>query len=429
MSLEPYPRWTHSLGPSRLPRSLGKASSAHLDLIRAVAAWLVMWGHLRELFFVDFGYAQHGGGLVKLIYFFTGFGHQAVVVFFVLSGFLIGSTILKRFASGSWSWRGYAIDRLTRLYVVLIPGLLFGLLWDKTGAALFASTGLYSHPLEGFGAGIAQSRLTVGIFLANLAFLQTLVSPVFGSNGPLWSLANEFWYYALFPAGLSAVVAWSTKRLRRAIPLTILTISMAAFLRSPILPGFLIWMAGCALVVVYSRLTLRSRIWLVTYLLISATGVLACLVTARTRGSGLLASDFALGIMFSSFLFGILQIELGQREGAYPKTAHLFADFSYSLYVLHFPLLLFFRAGLVSSRRWQPDTPHLFYGLTIGVATLLFAWIVSIFTEKKTSGVRRWVYSVIPRSADAGLGTRSPYTADQGGGLREGIATAQTDSV
>jgi peptidoglycan/LPS O-acetylase OafA/YrhL len=45
---------------------------------------------------------------------------------FVLSGFLISSTVLRSQVSGDWSWRDYAINRSIRLYVVLIPGLLLG---------------------------------------------------------------------------------------------------------------------------------------------------------------------------------------------------------------------------------------------------------------------------------------------------------------
>lgn len=55
-----------------------------------------MWGPIRSLFFVDFEDAQHGSLPVKAIYFLTGFGHQSVVVFFVLSGFLISSTVIKK---------------------------------------------------------------------------------------------------------------------------------------------------------------------------------------------------------------------------------------------------------------------------------------------------------------------------------------------
>jgi len=39
---------------------------------------------------------------------------------------------------------------------------------------------------------------------ANVFFLQTITVPVYGSNSPLWSLANEFWYYLLFPLLLLA---------------------------------------------------------------------------------------------------------------------------------------------------------------------------------------------------------------------------------
>jgi hypothetical protein len=34
-------------------------------------------------------------------------------------------------------------------------------------------------------------------FLGNFAFLQTICVPIFGTNGPMWSLANEFWYYII----------------------------------------------------------------------------------------------------------------------------------------------------------------------------------------------------------------------------------------
>jgi hypothetical protein len=39
----------------------------------------------------------------------------------------------------------------------------------------------------------------------NAFFLQTIAGPTFGSNGPLWSLAYEWWYYVLFPLVLAAL--------------------------------------------------------------------------------------------------------------------------------------------------------------------------------------------------------------------------------
>jgi peptidoglycan/LPS O-acetylase OafA/YrhL len=379
------------------PRPLTPVASDHLDLIRGLAAWAVMWDHLRGLFFVDFQQLSHPGAFLKIIYFFTGFGNEAVLVFFVLSGFLISSAILGRQASGTWSARDYAIDRASRLYVVLIPGLLFGLLWDKLGTSIFASTGVYSNPVVNFGSAIVQSRMGIGTFLGNLFFLQTIVVPTFGSNGPLWSLANEFWYYVLFPAALAAGIAWLRRSLRWAIPLTILAVCVAAFVGWAILAGFLIWLAGTVLVVAYSKCPLRPRVQILFYVVLSWLVFSACLIAARTGKSAVLGSDLAVGIGFSLFLFGVFHMNFGTCGSAYSRIARVLAGFSYSLYVLHFPLLLFLRAWMVPLQRWQPDAAHVARGLAIGVATLAFAWLVSLVTENKTRAVRNWMKNVIPR--------------------------------
>ena len=47
--------------------------------------------------------------------------------FFVLSGFFISASVIKDCRAKRWSWSGYAASRCTRLYVVLLPGLLLTL--------------------------------------------------------------------------------------------------------------------------------------------------------------------------------------------------------------------------------------------------------------------------------------------------------------
>src|SRR2546426_3722948 len=120
------------------PRKLSASVSAHLDVIRTVAAWAVMWGHLRTLFFVDFQHLARPGWLLSAIYFFTGFGHQAVMVFFVLSGFLISATVIKSHISGIWSWRAYWTHRSTPLCVFVVSRLLLCLLWGIVCGCFFA---------------------------------------------------------------------------------------------------------------------------------------------------------------------------------------------------------------------------------------------------------------------------------------------------
>jgi peptidoglycan/LPS O-acetylase OafA/YrhL len=383
------------IGPSQM-RALTPAASAHLDLIRGIAAWAVMWEHARALFFVSYRQLQNPTPAVKVIYFFTGFGHAAVMVFFVLSGFLISSAILGRRASGNWSWRDYAIDRSSRLYVVLIPGLLFGLLWDKAGSSLFNSSGIYSQVLDGFGLVSARHQLTFGNFVGNLFFLQTIVCPQFGSNAPLWSLANEFWYYVLFPVALASGIAWTKKSVRSGTLLTCLGLAVAIFVRRDILLGFLVWLTGTILVVAYSRWRFSGKPWFVLHLGLSSIVLIALLTVARMRESPWIGSDFAIGLAFSAFLFGVLQLNIGIGSRIYLRAAHFLSGFSYSLYVLHFPLLLFMCAWLVPAQKWQPDPIHLVYGVALGAAVLVFAWFVSKFTEDKTRVVRQWMRNVIP---------------------------------
>jgi peptidoglycan/LPS O-acetylase OafA/YrhL len=378
------------------PAALSASASAHLDVIRSVAAWAVMWGHLRAFFFVDYEELAFRAPSFKVLYFVTGFGHQAVMVFFVLSGFLISSSILKTFGAGTWSWRGYAISRATRLYVVLIPGLLFGLLWDVLGKSLFASTGLYTRPLGSFGGLVVQNELTARNFFGTLFFLQTIVCSSFGSNGPLWSIANEFWYYALFPLGLLVSYSWLKKSFAAAALLTVAALGISLILGPEKMIGFLIWLAGFAVVLVWSRLKLLSADARAAYLLFSSAALMASLTAARLGKLAPQAADLALGLAFAAFLYGVLQPDFEVlADGIYLRGAHLFAGFSYSLYVLHFPLLLFLRAWLVPGNRWQPDAAHLLYGLGIGTLVLAFSWLVARATEFKTREARASVRKLL----------------------------------
>jgi peptidoglycan/LPS O-acetylase OafA/YrhL len=383
--------------------ALTSSGSAHLDLIRAVAAWAVMWGHLRGLFFVDFPETPQHSAWLGAIYFLTGFGHQAVMVFFVLSGFFISSAIFKRHATQTWSWSEYAIDRATRLYVVLVPGLLFGALWDTVGSRTFAETGLYAHPLVNLGYAVARDGLNVRDFLGNLFFLQTIVCRTFGSNAPLWSLANEFWYYVLFPLSLAAGLAAARRRWGSAIPLALLTLGVAAFVGRGILIEFLIWLAGCALAIAYLRLKVTSKAWLVCYLLMSFGMLVVSLTAVRTGYPKRdLGNDFIVGGTFALFLFGVLQVGLRNPHLRYAQFTHWCAGFSYSLYVLHFPLLLLLRAWLGPAQRWQPDSLHLLGGVMIGAVVVAFAWLVSLATENNTHIARHWMRGAILRRDESG---------------------------
>jgi peptidoglycan/LPS O-acetylase OafA/YrhL len=372
------------------PVDLTPTASCVLDVIRSLAAIAVMLGHCRGLYFVEYEAISPSTNniFVKAIYYLTGFGHQSVMVFFVMSGLFITSSILRNYRRG-WSLRDYVIDRGVRLYVVLIPGLLLGGLWDLIGVKYFNSSELYSSALANFGSGTALERLNMTSFIGNALFLQTRFASVFGSNGPLWSLFNEFWYYVLFPALLGAVLAMR----RRSVSVLLYgaVAGVAAWVLGGAMVGFVVWLTGgvVALTSRHFRFSQSNRWSAGLYILLAAGLCATCLAAART-GQGWLGSDLAVGFSFAILTHGIVQLRIQFSKTALQLAKEL-AGFSYSLYLLHFPLLLLVRAIWLPNLKWQPDLKHLFFAGCVAALALFYSFAVSRVTEHKTSEVRAWV--------------------------------------
>ena len=240
---------TKLAGPDALPTGdrLLTDRLDHLDLLRGMAAWLVLGGHLRGLVFQSYAElaAEQTGPLVKAFYFATGLGAHAVLAFFALSGFLVGGKALGDLLSGRFTWTGYMLRRLTRLWLVIVPLLVVTFVLDRTGLALTGGAGYDGRfydvfnsgpkPLHGIDHGMAT-------LLGNVAFLHTIVVPVFGSNGPMWSLTNEFWYYVVFP--LAAWVGLARVSLAARISGAALLGCLLLVLPIWLWEGGLVWLAG-----------------------------------------------------------------------------------------------------------------------------------------------------------------------------------------
>src|SRR5262249_23783089 len=155
----------------------------------------------RYRFFLDFRDLKSPDALSLGWYTVTSFGHDAVMVFFVLSGFLVGGAVVNAFRQRRWNLRQYAVARATRLYVVLIPALALTAFWDRLGLHWFGQHTIYTGVADVFRHDFfnVSERAGLGALLGNLFFVQTVLVPPFGSNDALWSLAFEGWYYVMFP--------------------------------------------------------------------------------------------------------------------------------------------------------------------------------------------------------------------------------------
>ena len=365
---------------------LAKRTSVHLDLIRGVSAVAVLLYHVRGLFFVDYPYIAGKSLFASVLYALTGYGHQAVIVFFVLSGYFIGTSVLDAVGNLGWSWRNYLISRITRLQLVLFPALVLGALWDRIGMRIPQASALYYAGVYKFNGPSVALRSTIPVFLGNFFFLQSIVAPVFGSNGPLWSLSYEFWYYILFPLAVLAVAACAGAG--RRILYASFALLLLWFVGPQIRLYFLIWLAGA----LAGRAQRATKPEFGFAVLPWAGGFLfaAALAWCRTHR---LFSDFVtdgiVGICFALWLYTLL---LGSREDVSPVYAYCskkLAGFSYTLYLTHFPLLLLLRGLLDVPGSWQPDVMHLVDGLAITMLVLGYAYWIGEFTEAHTATVKR----------------------------------------
>lgn len=374
-----------------------------LNWMRGLAAVSVLAGHVRGAFFVEL--PPGGSALAKLAYLLTGFGHQAVIVFFVLSGFFIGTSVIATTRDGTWSWQRFALRRFTRLYVVLLPALALTAAWDALGLSLFGMKGIYIGQINAPLLALPDLRttFTVPTLLGNVAFLQELFVPPFGSNTPLWSLSYEFWAYLAFPllfrAALGTAPAWA-RAISAAAGVVLLVVLGGQF---PFY--FCIWSLGALVALVHNSgaIALRSPIVRIT------AGALFAAALLVARGRLLhrrLLEDFVLGVATAVFVAARLAAA-SAREPARPSTRYarwgdILAGFSYTLYATHYPVVAFFQTLLVGDHRWVPSPSRILLSIAFGVAlVVLYAYPLARLTEARTDLVRRWLERRAPLRARA----------------------------
>ncbi|HEV2644429.1 MAG TPA: acyltransferase family protein [Candidatus Elarobacter sp.] len=91
---------------------ISRRFSLFLDAARTLAALAVVAQHARTYLFVGPKALRDPSRAVRAFYFLTGFGHEAVMVFFVLSGFLVGGSALSAIERDRWSWSDYLVKRV-----------------------------------------------------------------------------------------------------------------------------------------------------------------------------------------------------------------------------------------------------------------------------------------------------------------------------
>lgn len=354
----------------------------YLNGLRFLSALVVVLGHIHDLFFV--GIPAQPTLYAKLFYSVSARSYDAVMVFFVLSGLLVTQSAAKTFATETETWRDYAIARMSRLYVVLIPALLLGMFWDGLGLHQFGATYRIAE------IPVAE-RYHATNFFGTLFFLQEIAVNAFGSNQPLWSLAYEAWYYLMFPL-VFTLCNHNAATQKRWVCAALLGICMV-MTGSKITGYFLLWLMGSALYFLPRRLP-KARLAAPAVLLATGIGTVAMIFLARKIlfvGNPVgWAADMLVGICITAHLYVVLQYK-AQPYRAIMALSKRGADMSFTLYLGHFPVLIFLVHTLGKGEPWQPDVAHLAMASGLVVGIVLYCAFVARVTEAHTPKVRRWL--------------------------------------
>ena len=370
------------------PHAVTPAYSTYLDLTRFTAALLVFLHH--------FAFRDLTGGQYEAI---GAYGEDAVMVFFVLSGFVIAYVTDQR----EHTLLDYSTSRLARLYSVVVPAVLATLVLDTFGRALDPEL----YRISDNDHLLLRTLFTLG-FLNQLWSLDIR----FLSNWPYWSISYEFWYYALF-----ALLVFTSGRTR-----IVLVTLWALLVGAGIVLLLPIWLLGVA-VYRWTRQGLaisRPLAWMLfvlpvpLYLLYRATGwehALTGITDAWTvsltgnvhylhKARYVLHSYVVALLVAANFIgaHGVLQGAdfLGKRPD---KLIRWCAEHTFTLYLFHFPLLYFIAAW----SPWQPTDPRhalLLLGVTL-LSVVLFARVgenrkrewrrLLLWLWNQTHRVRQWL--------------------------------------
>lgn len=320
----------------------------YLHAIRGFAAFMVVMAHAKWPFWVGgTAFMQDRSvsalptidkvGLVQALA--SSNGTTMVIVFYVLSGFVISYSYQKN----GWTYKQFLVNRAIRIYIpylasAIIAGCILWIAFELAGP-------VFQNPVKDYHERVAVAReegLTAVNFFKTLFFAKTERINYFGFNYVYWSLLYEALFYLFFPI----ILKWSKQVLIGTAVLYPLH-----FVFNP-MPEINYWWfyfteylfyftAGVALFLYLkakapARLNLRPFLkqgFLWAMLGFSFLVVIAGLADRLKDFSFLAAALFGLTWITLIWLYGL-------KQNAATKGLLFLGTISYSLYLIHVPLLL-----------------------------------------------------------------------------------------
>lgn len=339
-----------------------------LDCLRFVAACLVVLCHTRCQYWVEYAALPAGQQniLTQIFFLFTRLGNEAVIVFFVMSGFLVGGRSLEKALNGKFELRSYCLDRSVRIMLPLFGALLFAAGCDAL-----------------LGRHVPFLR-----YVGNLFSLQNILCRKI--SVPYWTMPYEVLTYFIIGV-LCVLLSRGTASTLRTLALIVLSIVCLACTRLQFV-YFLIILIG---VTAYFVRLPRSKTML-TLLLLAVPACLLLLqftLVTKSRQRLPLSYDCVLivfGVLLAALVSQLLNFSpvssLSKRLNAWGKAG---SAFSYTLYLVHYPIVELNTKFMLNGQR-SPSLSVRTVGLWLAevVVCFLISYGVYWLFESRTRAVR-----------------------------------------
>jgi peptidoglycan/LPS O-acetylase OafA/YrhL len=233
------------------------------------------------------------------------------------------------------------------------------------------------------------ARLSPRVLVANVFFLQSVLTDTAGSNNALWSLANEFWYYIAFP--LCILVTQKKRRIGERLLYVIALSGITMLVGKSVCLLFLLWLLGAMV----SFLPLR----LPPQVARTATGIVPIvlplsIVLAKLTNLKLYVGQWVVAIVCAAAVYVILHRKDFAPDGLYKTAAGFFSRISYTLYLVHLPLAVFLCAYINHPwRPWSKSALHLTEFFLLDVALIAFSYLFYVLFEANTDRLRRLLFA------------------------------------
>jgi peptidoglycan/LPS O-acetylase OafA/YrhL len=324
--------------------------------------------------------------------------HTCVMIFFVLSGFVIAfTTFQKRRGAGD-----YVLARLSRLYSVIAPAIFLTIIVE-----LILRTA-YPESWAAISRGHEWARY--GITALNLQNVWTLFAAP-ASNQAFWSLSFEFWYYCLF-----GVAIFARSKFAKIVSLSIL----AALIGPQILVLLPVWLMGVALFLFSQRWRVPST---PSLLLFVSSFIALVWISIHPLPNPFpffkmgepplyfaanFTTDYLIGLIFATMLFSCAQWQFTPPQ-ALVKIIRSLSDLTFSLYLFHLPLIILAAAILPNK---HANSFREIIALSICLAAAL---ALGLLTERKRAIWRHALDLAVARTTAIFAARNRPTPASSAG--------------